>query len=391
MRYTISLAVTSLLASGAYAEVPVVVTDIPPVHSLVAQVMGDLGTPELLLAPGADEHSFQLRPSQAAALNAAGVVFWIGPELTPWLERALEGVPETVGRVALLDAEGTVTRAFAKEEDHGEGHEAETGGEDSHGHAEEASHEAEAGHGDVAHDAEAHGDEAHGDEAHGDEAHDAEAHGEEAHGDEAHDGGAHDADAHGDEAHDAETDTHEEHADEHAHGLIDPHAWLSPTNATVWVGVIAAELSRLDPDNAATYAANAAAAADRIAAADATARATLAPVADKPFVVFHDAYGYFTESYGLTVAGALSDGDAAAPGAARLTAMQQMIAAGGAVCVFPEVQHDPALLAQISEGSAARTGGELDPVGASFEPGPGMYAALITGMAETIAACLNES
>ncbi|MDK2776005.1 MAG: zinc ABC transporter substrate-binding protein, partial [Tabrizicola sp.] len=65
MRYIIALALT---ATPALAEVPRVVTDIPPVHALVAQVMGELGQPELLLAKGADEHDFQLKPSQAGAV-----------------------------------------------------------------------------------------------------------------------------------------------------------------------------------------------------------------------------------------------------------------------------------------------------------------------------------
>ena len=68
MRYIITFLAT---ATPALAEVPQVVTDIPPVHSLVAQVMGDLGQPELLLAKGADEHDFQLRPSQAGAVAGA--------------------------------------------------------------------------------------------------------------------------------------------------------------------------------------------------------------------------------------------------------------------------------------------------------------------------------
>ena len=64
MRYTISCALASLLPSLVHAEVPKVVTDIPPVHALVAQVMGNLGQPQLLLAKGADEHDFALKPSQ---------------------------------------------------------------------------------------------------------------------------------------------------------------------------------------------------------------------------------------------------------------------------------------------------------------------------------------
>ena len=49
MRYIISLALTTLPVA-AMAEVPQVVTDIPPVQALVAQVMGDLGSPVLLLS-----------------------------------------------------------------------------------------------------------------------------------------------------------------------------------------------------------------------------------------------------------------------------------------------------------------------------------------------------
>ena len=82
MRYTISLAMASLVALPALAEVPAVVTDIAPVHALVAMVMGDLGTPVLLLDKGADPHDFQLRPSQAQAVATAGLVVWIGPQMS---------------------------------------------------------------------------------------------------------------------------------------------------------------------------------------------------------------------------------------------------------------------------------------------------------------------
>jgi ABC-type Zn2+ transport system substrate-binding protein/surface adhesin len=119
MRYIISLLLTSV-AAPAIAEVPRVVTDIPPVHSLVAQVMGDLGQPDLLLEKGANAHSFQLRPSQAAGLQEAGLVVWIGPEMTPWLDRALEGT-STAKELRLLAAEGTFRQDFgaAGAHDHG--------------------------------------------------------------------------------------------------------------------------------------------------------------------------------------------------------------------------------------------------------------------------------
>ncbi len=80
---------TALAALPARAEPPRVLTDIAPVHSLAALVLGDLGTPELLLPAGADPHDFQMRPSQARALAEADLVIWIGEDLTPWLPRAL--------------------------------------------------------------------------------------------------------------------------------------------------------------------------------------------------------------------------------------------------------------------------------------------------------------
>jgi len=63
-----------ILPLPALADVPRVMTDIAPIHSLTAQVMGDLGTPDLLLPPGADPHDFALRPSDAAALGNADIV-----------------------------------------------------------------------------------------------------------------------------------------------------------------------------------------------------------------------------------------------------------------------------------------------------------------------------
>jgi zinc transport system substrate-binding protein len=326
MRYIITLLAT---ATPALAEVPKVVADIPPVHALVAQVMGDLGQPELLLAKGADEHDFQLKPSQAGAVADADLVVWIGPELTPWLDGAMDSRPEGAASLALLDADGTMRRAYGEAK------------VDEHAHEEEHGHE----------------------EAHADE----DAHGHE--------------DAHADEA---------GHGDGHDHGSEDPHAWLDPGNAQVWLELIAADLGKLDPENAATYAANAAAAGEQIAALDAELQAMLAPVKDKRLVTFHDAYGYFANHFGLTFVGSIALGDASSPGAARLSDLRGELEAGAVVCMFPEVQHDPALLEQLAEGTSVRIGEALDPVGSSLDAGPDAYAALLGGIAKAISDCAGE-
>lgn len=317
MRYIISLLLTSA-ALPAMAAVPNVVADLPPIHSLVAQVMGDLGQPVLLLEQGANAHSFQLRPSQAASLAAADLVVWVGPEMTPWLERALDGL-SGAQTLPLLDASGTRLRDYDTEAGH-----------------DEADAEAEA---------------------------------------EAHDEAAHDAESHDEEAHD--------------HAGLDPHAWLDPGNARLWLELIAAELARLDPENAAAYAANATAAQARIDGLDAELTGVLAPVKTRSAVVFHQAYGYFASHYGLTIAAAIAEGDAAAPGAQHLAAVQAVLAQGPA-CLFPEANHDPKLALQLAEATGAKLGAALDPEGATLPPGPELYADLMRGLATGMAGCLTD-
>jgi zinc transport system substrate-binding protein len=194
-------------------------------------------------------------------------------------------------------------------------------------------------------------------------------------------GGGHD---HDHDAHAGEETAH----DDHAHDGTDPHAWLDPHNAALWLEVIAAELARLDPGNAATYGGNARAAAARLAVMETEIAAQLAPFADRPYVAFHDAYGYFNGHFGLNFAGALSLGDASAPGAARLAELRDRIAEDQIACVFPEAGHDPALLTQIIDGTGAILGAPLDPEGLALDPGPGAYEALMRALAANLADCL---
>lgn len=115
-----------LLLAGSATAQPRVVTDIPPVHMLVDRIMGDLAEPVVILPPGSDPHHYSLRPTQAAALQKADVVFWIGHELTPWLEDPLATLSPDARRISLLEAAPVV---LALSED-GHSH-----GEDSHGGA----------------------------------------------------------------------------------------------------------------------------------------------------------------------------------------------------------------------------------------------------------------
>ncbi len=90
---TAFLAVMMLLTCAGLARADVkVVASIKPIHSLVALVMQDAGVPVLLIEGVGSPHSYSLKPSQARELQAADIVFWIGPDLEAFLENSIENI-----------------------------------------------------------------------------------------------------------------------------------------------------------------------------------------------------------------------------------------------------------------------------------------------------------
>lgn len=83
-------------------------------------------------------------------------------------------------------------------------------------------------------------------------------------------------------------------------GKPNPHAWMSPTDALIYVENIRKALAEADPANAATYAKNAADYAAQIKAIDAPLRARLDKVpAEKRWLVSSEgAFSYLTRDYG---------------------------------------------------------------------------------------------
>lgn len=177
-----------------------------------------------------------------------------------------------------------------------------------------------------------------------------------------------------------------DHDHDHDHGDDDPHAWLDPRNARLWLSAMAEALARQDPANAQTYAANAARADAAIVAAAAEAEALLAPVRGQAVVVMHDAFAYWTGAFDLQPALAIAASDAARPGPARLSALRERMAAQGIACIMVEPQHDAKLVALVADGIDARTG-SWDPLGGDLTPGPGLYPALLTSLARAYADC----
>ena len=151
---------------------------------------------------------------------------------------------------------------------------------------------------------------------------------------------------------------------------------------------VAEHLSELDQRNADTYRRNARNFVTELEALEASLQAVLKPVADRKYVVFHDAYRYFEDHFGLTPVGAVTLDPESTPGAAQVLEIADLIKARGAVCLFAEPQFEPRLVRRLAEGNEIRVG-VLDPLGADLTPGPGLYPALMTGLAKAFASCLG--
>ena len=189
---------------------------------------------------------------------------------------------------------------------------------------------------------------------------------------------------HGDHDHDHGHDDHD-----HAQGIRDGHVWLDPENARKMVAEIARVLSEVSPADAETFKANAARADAELVALEAEIARDLAPVKDKPFVVFHDAFQYFEHRFGLDAVGSITISPDAQPSAKRLTEIRRKLETLSASCVFSEPQFQARLVDAVTEGTRARAG-TLDPEGARVEPGPDAYATLLRNLAGGLRTCLTQ-
>ena len=91
---------------------------------------------------------------------------------------------------------------------------------------------------------------------------------------------------------------HEAH-EEHAAGAPDPHVWLNPRHGKIIAENVAAALKEADPAHAAEFDANLAAVKAKLDAVDERIAQILAPFKGRQFMVYHPAFGYFGDAYGL--------------------------------------------------------------------------------------------
>lgn len=354
----LATALLTSCATIALAE-PKVVSSIKPVHSLVSAVMEGVGESTLLVTGASSPHNFSLKPSQAAALQEADVVFWVSDELETFLVKPLETVATNATSVELMSTEGILLLEFEDEhDDHDDEHD-DHDDEDDHEHEEEHAHE---------HDEDEHHEDAHHEDEHADDEH--------GHEDK-------------DEDHDHEHEEMEQSAghDSHGHGAMDPHIWLDPINAKIMVDEIVHVLSELDAENAAIYEANADAVKAKMDALLGETMTEIAPLQGAKFATVHDAYGYFENRFGIEASGFVHVSPEVAPGAEHLQELREEIEEAGVSCLFSEPQFNQKVVDSIVSDMGIKTA-VLDPLGAELDDGPELYFELIRGMTTTFQSCL---
>ncbi|BCQ58354.1 zinc transport system substrate-binding protein [Pseudomonas sp. NFPP10] len=187
--------------------------------------------------------------------------------------------------------------------------------------------------------------------------------------------------------------SHAEDADEHDHdhrpGTLDAHLWLSPVNARVIATRMAADLSAADPANAARYQNNLKAFSERLDAMDARLKTRLAGIAGKPYFVFHEAFDYFEDAYGLKHAGVFSVAAEVQPGAQHVAAMRARLQQVGKTCVFSEPPLRPRLAETLVAGLPVKLA-ELDALGGYTPATAQGYEQVLEKLGNDLAGCLEQ-
>ena len=291
-----------LLISPAQADVKVL-TSIKPLQLIAAAVQDGVGTPEVLLPPGASPHHYALRPSDVRKVQSVDLLYWIGPDMEGFLPRVLNG--RSLPAVAVQELPGLKLRHFA---------------EDSQSHTD---------------------------------------------------------------------DDGDEHDHDHRPGTIDAHLWLSPINARVIAAKMAADLSAADPANAARYQSNLKGFNQRLDALDTRLKSRLAGIAGKPYFVFHEAFDYFEDTYGLKHAGVFAVAAEVQPGAQHVAAMRTRLQVVGKTCVFSEPPLRPRLAETLVAGLPVKLA-ELDALGGYTPATAQGYEQLLEKLGNDLAGCLES-
>ncbi len=150
------------------------------------------------------------------------------------------------------------------------------------------------------------------------------------------------------------------HADAHDHGILDPHLWLAPALVKIQAQNMAAALAEAAPQHREAFEANLQDFLQECDALDADIRDIFKDIAGrKEFMVFHPAWGYFAQAYGLIQTPVEAQGRE--PGPAALHTLIEHARHAGIKVIFVQPQFSEKSAATIAQAIGGRVAG-LDPL-----------------------------
>lgn len=183
-------------------------------------------------------------------------------------------------------------------------------------------------------------------------------------------------------------DAHGHHHEEQNDLEINWHVWYSPEISRIVAQKVADKLIVQFPNKQERIVRNLAEFNRTLSLQSDKIKAQLAPFNDKGFFVFHDAYGYFNDAYGLNQTGYFTINPLVAPGAKTLAHIKEEITEHRVRCLFTEPQFTPKVVESLSKNADVNVG-RLDPMGEAVELGPNSYANFLQFTADSYAECLK--
>ncbi|HHF6255325.1 TPA: zinc ABC transporter substrate-binding protein ZnuA [Haemophilus influenzae] len=183
---------------------------------------------------------------------------------------------------------------------------------------------------------------------------------------------------------------HHDHDHDHHEGLTTNwHVWYSPAISKIVAQKVADKLTAQFPDKKDLIAKNLSDFNRTLAEQSEKITAQLANVKDKGFYVFHDAYGYFNDAYGLKQTGYFTINPLVAPGAKTLAHIKEEIDEHKVNCLFAEPQFTPKVIESLAKNTKVNVG-QLDPIGDKVTLGKNSYATFLQSTADSYMKCLAK-
>ncbi len=156
---------------------------------------------------------------------------------------------------------------------------------------------------------------------------------------------------------------HHTHKHTHHAGEIDPHIWTDPIRVKQLADNILKALVKIDAENEKTYRANHAEFIQQINLLDKEIRQYLAEVKNRKFLVFHPAWGYFANQYGLEQVAIEFQGKE--PGAKTIAGVISLAREDGIRVIFVQPQFDQRLAKKVADAIEGRVI-VVDPLSADY-------------------------